>query len=91
MNGPSTVEIMWRPNYLPAIIAILITLLVIAGLVYLIYRLRSRSVAKPAAGTGGKKASSRTKKTAAENFCPKCGNPVDKDADYCRKCGKKLK
>ena len=91
MNGPSTVEIMWRPNYLPAIIAILITLLVIAGLAYLIYRLRSRSVAKPATGTGVKEASSKAKETAAENFCPKCGNPVDKDADYCKKCGKKLK
>jgi membrane protease subunit (stomatin/prohibitin family) len=24
------------------------------------------------------------------NFCPKCGNPVDVDADFCKKCGKKL-
>jgi len=91
ITGPSTVEIMWGPNYTMPIIAIIIVLLVIAGLVYLIYRLRSRSVAKPAAGTGVKKASSKAKKPVAENFCPKCGNPVDKDADYCKKCGKKLK
>jgi len=24
------------------------------------------------------------------NFCPKCGNPVDKDAGFCPKCGNKL-
>jgi hypothetical protein len=24
------------------------------------------------------------------NFCPKCGNPVDKDAGFCKKCGNKL-
>jgi uncharacterized membrane protein YvbJ len=82
---------MWGPNYTMPIIATVIILLVIAGLVYLIYRLRSRPVAKPAAGTEVKEAASKAKKPAAENFCPKCGNPVDKDADYCKKCGKKLK
>ena len=66
MNGPSTVEIMWRPNYLPAIIAILITLLVIAGVVYLIYRLRSKAAAKPAAPTRARKAPSKAKKPAAK-------------------------
>ena len=65
MNGPSTVEILWRPNYLPAIIAILITLLVIAGVVYLIHRLRSRP-AKPAAPTRARKAPPRAKKPAAK-------------------------
>jgi len=24
------------------------------------------------------------------NFCPKCGSPVDKDAEFCKKCGNKL-
>jgi heme/copper-type cytochrome/quinol oxidase subunit 2 len=86
ITGPTTVEIQWGPNYTMPIIAIVIVLLVIAGLVYLIYRLRSRSATKPAAETVVNKASSK-----AENFCPKCGNPVDKDADYCKKCGKKLK
>jgi heme/copper-type cytochrome/quinol oxidase subunit 2 len=90
MTGPATVEILWSPNYTMPIIAIIIVLLVIAGLVYLIYRLRSRPVAKPATGTGVKEAASEAKETAAENFCPKCGNPVDKDADYCKKCGRKL-
>jgi hypothetical protein len=87
ITGPTTVEIQWAPNYTMPIIAIVIALLVIAGLIVLIFRLRSR----PAAKTEVKEASSKAKKTAAENFCPKCGNPVDKDADYCKKCGKKLK
>jgi hypothetical protein len=89
ITGPTTVEIQWGPNYTMPIIAIVIVLLVIAGLIYLIYRLRGRT--RPAAGTGVTEASSKAKKTAAENFCPKCGNPVDKDADYCKKCGKKLR
>jgi len=90
MTGPSTVEILWGPNYTMPIIAIIIVLLVIAGLIYLIYRLRAGST-RQATGTGVKEASSKAKETAAENFCPKCGNPVDKDAGYCKKCGKKLK
>ena len=89
MTGPSTVEILWGPNYTMPIIAIIIVLLVIAGLIYLIYRLRAGST-RQATGTGVKEASSKAKETAAENFCPKCGNPVDKDADYCKKCGRKL-
>ena len=56
MNGPSTVEIVWRPNYLPAIIAIVIVLLVIGGIIFLIYRLRSRPT-QATAQTRGKKAS----------------------------------
>ncbi|MBN1375883.1 MAG: zinc-ribbon domain-containing protein [Dehalococcoidia bacterium] len=24
------------------------------------------------------------------NFCPKCGAPVEQDADFCKKCGRKL-
>jgi hypothetical protein len=47
MNGPSTVEILWRPNYLPAIIAIVIVLLVIAGIIFLIRWLRGRPAANP--------------------------------------------
>ena len=87
ITGPTTVEIQWGPNYTMPIVAIIIALLVIAGLIVLIYRLRSR----PAAKTEVKEATPKAKKTAAENFCSKCGNPVDKDADYCKKCGKKLK
>jgi hypothetical protein len=49
MNGPATVEILWRPNYLPAIIAILVVLLVIVGVVFLVRWLRSRPATKSAA------------------------------------------
>ncbi|MCX6009011.1 MAG: zinc ribbon domain-containing protein, partial [Chloroflexi bacterium] len=89
MNGPSTVEILWRPNYWPAIIAILITLLVIGGVVYLIYRLRGRPATRPT--TPETKAPAKAKPVAKSGFCPKCGNRVRKDEDFCKKCGKKLK
>lgn len=62
MNGPATVQILWRPNYLPAIIAIIIVLLVIAAVVYLIYRFRGRSAAKPVAKTRAKKTPPSTRK-----------------------------
>ncbi len=65
MNGPSTIEILWRPNYWPAIIAILITLLVIAGVGYLIYRLRMKSAAQPTTRTVTRKAPSRARKPAS--------------------------
>jgi hypothetical protein len=55
MNGPSTVEILWRPNYLPAIIAILVTLLFITGIIFLIRWLRGRPADKPATRKGSKK------------------------------------
>jgi ribosomal protein L40E len=87
ITGPTTVEIQWAANYTMPIVAIIIALLVIAGLIVLIYRLRSR----PAAKTEVKEATPKAKKTAAENFCPKCGAQVEKDADFCKKCGKKLK
>jgi len=62
MNGPATVEILWRPNYLPAIIAIIVALLVIVGLIVLVVRLRARQPAdKPATRTRTRKTSSRTK------------------------------
>jgi hypothetical protein len=62
ITGPTTVEIMWGPNYTMPIIAIVIILLVIAGLIYLIYRLRSRPAAEPAAPTRTRKDPSRAKK-----------------------------
>jgi hypothetical protein len=61
MTGPATVEIMWRPNYLPAIIAILVVLLVIAGLIYLAFRLRAKAPAPPETKT---KAKAKTKSKA---------------------------
>lgn len=62
MNGPATVEILWRPNYTGPIVAIVIVLLVIAGLIILVVRLRSKPPAKPVATTRVRKASSRTRK-----------------------------
>jgi len=64
MNGPATVEILWGPNYWPAIIGILIILLVIGGVVYFIYWLRSRPAARPTR-TMARKAPSRAKKPSA--------------------------
>jgi len=64
MTGPSTVEILWRPNYTGPIIATVIVLLVIAGLIYLVYRLRAKPAAQPTAPTGPMKAPSRAKKRA---------------------------
>jgi hypothetical protein len=68
ITGPTTVEIVWRPNYIPAIIAILIILLVIAGLGYLTYRIRWWAIpaGRPATRTGVKKASSKAKKRASK-------------------------
>ena len=37
-----------------------------------------------------KKALTESDPADKANFCPKCGNPVDKDAEFCKKCGKKL-
>jgi ribosomal protein L40E len=88
ITGPTTVEIMWGPNYTMPIIAIVIILLVIAGLIYLIYRLRARPT-RPA--TSETKAPAKAKPVAKSEFCPKCGNRLGKDAEFCSKCGKKLK
>jgi hypothetical protein len=42
MTSPYTQEIMWRPNFTWPIIAIVLILLVIGGLCYFVYRLKSR-------------------------------------------------
>ena len=40
---------------------------------------------------GDKKVSLDTEKPDTDsNFCPYCGTAVDKDFEYCNKCGKKL-
>jgi len=63
MNGPSTVEILWKPNYTLPIIAIVIILLVIAGLIYLAFRLRARRPgAQATTPTESGKTPSRAKK-----------------------------
>jgi len=67
ITGSTTIEIMWAPNYTMPIIAILITLLVIAGVVYLIYRLRSKPAAQPVTRKRvTKKTPPGTKKRAAK-------------------------
>ena len=37
------------------------------------------------------KESSSTDKSKSNSYCPKCGNPVEKDATFCPKCGEQLK
>ncbi|MCX6005345.1 MAG: zinc ribbon domain-containing protein, partial [Chloroflexi bacterium] len=42
------------------------------------------------AATVEKKALTEAETTDKPNFCPKCGASVEKDATFCKKCGKKL-
>ena len=44
----------------------------------------------PAVSAPPEKALPESEAKDKPNFCPKCGNPVDKDAEFCKKCGKKL-
>ena len=44
----------------------------------------------PAASAVPEKALPEAEAKDKPNFCPKCGNPVDKDAEFCKKCGNKL-
>ena len=114
MTGPSTVEILWKPNYMVPIIAIVVTLLVIAGVIFFVLRRKGAGVSAvpattvaqapqpPAADTEAakitpvvtatveKEALTEAESTDQANFCPKCGAPVEKDAVFCKKCGKKL-
>ena len=40
--------------------------------------------------TPAKKVLPEAEPTEKPGFCSKCGSPVDKDAEFCKKCGKKL-
>ncbi|MDD5311525.1 MAG: putative Ig domain-containing protein [Dehalococcoidia bacterium] len=42
------------------------------------------------AATDEQKALSESGSKEKPNFCPKCGAPVEPDASFCKKCGKKL-
>lgn len=42
------------------------------------------------AATVEQKALPEAESAEKPSFCPKCGSPVEKDADFCKKCGKKL-
>jgi hypothetical protein len=66
MTEPTTIEIKWQANYVVPIIAIVVILLVIAGIIYLVYWLRSkpsRTVTKPSTRTRAKKPSPKTGKS----------------------------
>jgi hypothetical protein len=92
MTGPATVKILWSNDYTVPIVLMLVVVLFIIGLVvFLVLVLRRKgpaSSAVPAATE--KKAFTEAESKDRANFCPKCGNPVDKDADFCKKCGNKL-
>jgi predicted amidophosphoribosyltransferase len=40
--------------------------------------------------TAEKKALPEAESTDKPDFCSNCGTPVDKDAEFCKKCGKKI-
>lgn len=42
------------------------------------------------AATVEQKALTEAESAEKPSFCPKCGSPVEKDAEFCKKCGKKL-
>jgi heme/copper-type cytochrome/quinol oxidase subunit 2 len=66
ITEPTTIEIIWQANFVVPIIAIVIILLVIGGIIYLVYWLRSRrprTVTQPSARTRAKKTSSKTGKS----------------------------
>jgi hypothetical protein len=66
ITEPTTIEIQWAANYIIPIIAIVVILLVIGGIIYLVYWLRSRTlepVKQPAAHTRTKKVTSKTSKS----------------------------
>jgi hypothetical protein len=66
ITEPTTIEIIWQANYIVPIIAIVVILLIIGGIIYLVYWLRSRTpqpVTKPPARTRVKKATSKTGKS----------------------------
>ena len=113
MNDTKTVNIQWTYDYTVPIIVIVVTLLVIAGLIFLLRRRKGTGTVRcpchngdagaspPAAVTEvkttpvvtetvEKKALTEAKSTEKPNFCPNCGAPVEKDAAFCKKCGKKL-
>ncbi len=113
MDGTKTVNIQWTYDYTVPVILIVVTLLVIAGLIFWLSRRKgtgtsavpATTVAQappPSAATTEvkttpvvtetvkKKALKEAKSTEKPNFCPNCGAPVEKDAVFCKKCGKNL-
>jgi hypothetical protein len=66
MTSPSTIQILWKPNYTGPILAVAIALLVIIGLIILISRLRSRPAEKRAAGESEEEAPPKAKKRTSK-------------------------
>jgi hypothetical protein len=71
MDGPATVQILWRPNYLPAIIAIIVVLLVIGVVIYLVFRFRSKPAAKTVTRKRARKAPPTTVKRTTKRTARK--------------------
>ena len=106
MTGPYTQILEWQANWFWPIFWLVVTLLAIAAAIFFGLRGRKRGAAGTTgaatqiptdATTSVKAAPTDTEKSLTEseakgkpNFCPKCGNPVDKDAEFCKKCGNKL-
>ena len=66
INGPTTVDILWRYNYTMPIVAIVIVLLVIGGLIFLISWLRRKPADKPPAETKVSKTAAGTGKRSSK-------------------------
>jgi hypothetical protein len=102
MTGPYTQTIEWYLDYTVPIIAISLIVLLIIGLVLLLTLRRKGGPSAPVASTqaaqspaaptaaGVEKTAPGAETSDKPGFCPKCGNPVDKDAGFCKKCGNKL-
>lgn len=66
MTGPSTIEILWKPNYTGPMLALGIALLVIIGLIILISRLRARPAQKPSVEESDEEEPPKAKESTAK-------------------------
>ncbi len=97
MSGPSTVEILWKPNYMVPIIAIVVTLLVIAGVVFFVLRRKGAGVSAVPATTVAQVPQPPAVDTEAAKITPAVTATVEKKAlteaestdepNFCPKCG----
>lgn len=104
MTGPYTQVIEWTYNFTVPIIIISIILALVIALVFFLVLRKKRTGGTPTASTTVTKvtqpgspvgpATPKTEQTAITperpNFCPNCGAPAEKDAAFCKKCGKKI-
>jgi hypothetical protein len=97
MSGPSTVEILWKPNYMVPIIAIVVTLLVIAGVIFFVLRRKGAGVSAVPATTVAQVPQPPAVDTEAAKITPAVTATVEKKAlteaestdepNFCPKCG----